>query len=87
MVLVLQTEEELNALLAAVEVVMEKGEEGNTPDELNFLELVVPQMQAFEQLIYGKPLLCLRCAERINNRDESKATLARRRLQQRRSDG
>lgn len=82
MVLVVQTEEELNALLAAVEVVMDKGEVGNTPDELNFLELVVPQMQAFEQLIYGKPLLCLKCAERINKPDRTKVALEDIRLRQ-----
>jgi hypothetical protein len=66
MVLLLQTEEELNAFRSVIELVTEKGEESNTPDELNFLDLAVPQVEAFANLLYGKPLLCLECAGRIN---------------------
>lgn len=69
MLLVLQTEEENRAFGAAIGAVMEKGEENNTPDELEFLGLVAPIVEAHEQQLYGINKICAECARRESEGD------------------
>jgi hypothetical protein len=77
MVLVIQTEEENEAFLAAIEAVMSKGEESNTVNELNFLGYVVPIVESWEQMNYGISRICTKCAERNrrDGEDKTKVTL------------
>lgn len=76
MLLVLQTEEENEAYLAAIAALMDKGEEENTPNELYFLEITVPIVEAFEKQLYGSPHICLECAKKLRDeQDETKVTL------------
>lgn len=73
MLLLLQTEDENDAFVAAIGAIMEKGEESNTPNELNFIGLVAPIVQAYEQQLYGHSNICTECAKRIKKEDEEEA--------------
>jgi len=71
-VLVIQTEEENESFLAAINAIMEKGEENNTVNELNFLGYVVPIVEAWEKMNYDVSRICTKCAERNRREGEDK---------------
>lgn len=76
MLLVLQTEEENDAFVAAIGAIMDKGEAENTPAELNFLTIVAPIVEAYEQQLYGYCKIC-KCAQR-NIKENNRSVEAKR---------
>lgn len=76
MILVLQTEEENEAYLAAIAALMDKAEENLTPNEGYFLEITVPIIEAYEKQLYGRSHICLECAKSLREEQNgSKVTL------------